>query len=615
MHALDECLASGMLTADSSGIVFRHELARLAVEGSIAPSRRLELHRRALAALAADPDLGLDLARLAHHAEAAEDADAVLRFAPAAGARAAALGAYREASAQYARALRFGDRLDPEHRAEIRELQSRACFHTDQYDQGIAALEEAVELRRALGDKLKQGEDLLNLAEFLWCPGRVAEAEQRARDAVDVLEQLPPSRELAAAYTRRAFLCAMGSRGDEGREWAARAVEIAEPLGEDETTVDAFGVLTEFDGLAGNERGQERARRAGLSELVAKRYVSLVAIAVEEHNHSAAARYLDEGLAYCSERGFELYRLYLLTFRAWFELNRGRWGEAADTAAAVLRVPRTSISPRIVSLVVLALVRARRGDPGQRELLDEAWALAEPTGELLRLSPVAAGRAEAAWLRGDDDAVREATEATLRQAVGLGVRIKVGELAVWRARVGLDDGVTRLAAEPYAFELGGDAARAAERWAELGSPYEEALALAQTDDVERLSRSHELLQGLGAQPAAAAVARRLREHGVRVTRGPRPSTRGNPGQLTAREVEVLALAAEGLRNADIAQRLFLSEKTVGHHMSAILRKLGVRTRGEASATAVRLGLVAAPNPPPGDQARVRPAPDAVTSDR
>jgi DNA-binding CsgD family transcriptional regulator len=260
----------------------------------------------------------------------------------------------------------------------------------------------------------------------------------------------------------------------------------------------------------------------------------------------------------------------------------------------VLRVPRTSTTPRILSLVVLALVRARRGDPGERELLEEAWALAEPTGELIRLWPVAAARAEAAWLRGDRDAIGEVTGATLRLAVDLHSPIPIGEVAVWRIRAGVDDGLAKLAAEPYASELSGEAARAADRWAELGSPYEAAIALAHTDDVDRLSRAYEALQSLGAQPAAAAVAQRLRERGVRVTRGPRPSTLGNPAQLTSREVEVLALVVEGLRNADIARRLFVSEKTVGHHISAILRKLGVRSRGEAGATAVRLGLVAAP---------------------
>jgi DNA-binding NarL/FixJ family response regulator len=130
-------------------------------------------------------------------------------------------------------------------------------------------------------------------------------------------------------------------------------------------------------------------------------------------------------------------------------------------------------------------------------------------------------------------------------------------------------------------------------WSELGCPYEAALALAgaAADDDDALRRAHDALQGLGAQPAAAIVARRLRERGVRgLPRGPRAATRGNPAGLTAREVEVLELVGEGLRNADIAERLFLAEKTVGHHVSAILRKLDVRTRGEATAEAQRLGI-------------------------
>jgi DNA-binding NarL/FixJ family response regulator len=100
------------------------------------------------------------------------------------------------------------------------------------------------------------------------------------------------------------------------------------------------------------------------------------------------------------------------------------------------------------------------------------------------------------------------------------------------------------------------------------------------------------LQRLGARPAAAIVARRLRERGARgIPRGPRQATRANPANLTARELEVLGHVAQGLRNADIAKRLFLSEKTVDHHVSAILRKLNVRTRGEAGTEAVRLRLV------------------------
>jgi DNA-binding NarL/FixJ family response regulator len=100
-----------------------------------------------------------------------------------------------------------------------------------------------------------------------------------------------------------------------------------------------------------------------------------------------------------------------------------------------------------------------------------------------------------------------------------------------------------------------------------------------------------VLVALGSRPAAAILAQRLREHGERVTTGPRPRTRDNPAGLTARELEVLPLLAEGLRNTEIADRLVVSPKTVDHHVSAILRKLGVKTRGHAAFEAIRRGLL------------------------
>jgi DNA-binding NarL/FixJ family response regulator len=171
---------------------------------------------------------------------------------------------------------------------------------------------------------------------------------------------------------------------------------------------------------------------------------------------------------------------------------------------------------------------------------------------------------------------------------------EAGELAVWRRRCGIKDDAIDVA-QPYAAELGGEHERAAELWTELGCPYEAALALAGAGGEDALRGALTALQELGATPASAIVARRLRERGVRgLPRGPRAATRQNPAGLTARELEVLKLIAQGLRNAQIAERLFVSEKTVDHHVSAILRKLEVGNRGEASAEAVRLGIAREP---------------------
>ena len=144
LACLDECLGSGMLAPTTDGVAFRHELARMTIEETLAPHRRAALHRDALAALVAPPAGVPDPARLAHHAEAAGDAAAVLEFAPVAAARADSVGAHRQAAAQYARALRFGADLPLQTRVALLEGRFRSAFRADDCDEAIEAIQEAL---------------------------------------------------------------------------------------------------------------------------------------------------------------------------------------------------------------------------------------------------------------------------------------------------------------------------------------------------------------------------------------------------------------------------------------------------------------------------------------
>jgi DNA-binding CsgD family transcriptional regulator len=201
---------------------------------------------------------------------------------------------------------------------------------------------------------------------------------------------------------------------------------------------------------------------------------------------------------------------------------------------------------------------------------------------------IAAARAEAAWLEGEPVRIREETGSAGESGLP-DARWWAGELEVWRHRAGLDGGDPAELPEPYRLESTGDAEGAARWWQERGCSYDASLALAGSKDPAALRRALDMLHRLGARPAAAVVTRRLRALGEQgLPRGPRPATAANPAGLTSREAEVLELLGAGLSNAQIAALLRLSGRTVDNHVSAILRKLGVRNRGEAVAEAERL---------------------------
>jgi DNA-binding NarL/FixJ family response regulator len=167
-------------------------------------------------------------------------------------------------------------------------------------------------------------------------------------------------------------------------------------------------------------------------------------------------------------------------------------------------------------------------------------------------------------------------------ALNYGNAWEVGEAAAWLHRAGALEAVPERLARPYALELAGRHVDATEAWLELGNTFEAALCRSASDDPDQVLAAHGVVLALGATATAERIAVRLRHLGAIVPRGPRAATAAHPAGLTERESEIAQLMAAGLTNGEIARRLVISQKTVGHHASAVLAKLGVSRRASVA---------------------------------
>jgi DNA-binding CsgD family transcriptional regulator/GTPase SAR1 family protein len=601
LPALRRLAEANLIRRTARGVAFRHDLCRLAVSSVIPPGAESGLHRRLIDAHDAASDS--DPAVITHHALGAGDRTRVVAAAAEAGRAAARSGAHTQAAEFFATALEHcGPGLDPAGRAEILELLAGEYYLIDRLDAAISACRSAMQIRHGLDDATALSADHHSLAVYEWYNANRGRAEDHATQAVTVLDgdsgsgaDVAKLVQLGHAYAVQAFLALQSCELDRAAPMLARAAEIAARAG-DPTLTARVGLVTGLrDVLGGRTAGRDAILRilaagpTNVDEVYSSGYSNLSYLDIEQRRLTAAADLLDVSLPLMSEHDLPVCRVWQLGSRARLGLLKGDWVDAVADADAVLDSPSAPLA-RTWPLLIRALVALRTDGSGQ-EAIDDAWALAQRYGEPLRTLPAAAAVAENAWLTGADDARLEQCRTMLAEAPVEGLEWARGELAVWLRRLGYRVDAAGVA-KPYRLLLDGSHEAAAQVFEELATPYDAALALLDSGDGELARGAVDTLDRLGADAVAAKVRRELRAAGVTAVPARRRSTTlVNPAGLTGRQIEVLRLLEGGLTNTELAERLYLSVKTVDHHVSAILAKLQVTKRRDAVRRARELGIV------------------------
>jgi DNA-binding CsgD family transcriptional regulator/tetratricopeptide (TPR) repeat protein len=588
-HAgVEECLASGMLQARGGALAFQHELARRAVNESISPLRRRELHQSALALLKGRNDQRA--AEIAHHAEQAGDVGDLVRYSVRAAAEAGAVGAYREAVAHLSRAIEHGGAsLSAVERAQLLERKAMAANFSGALGEAVQALDEAIAVYRREDDLLGVGNALRISAHVHWNLGDPALAERHMYESVRVLEDARDSWQYALAVASLAQCDMLADRNEQAIAAAEKAVALAERLGRWDIVMQALNFLrtsraaTNLDeGVPALRATIEEARRRGELDALPRLYGNLTTIMTAARRHDGLMETIEEGIAICAARDHVPIEALLRGNRAAVLLDTGQLPAALSEAEDVVHGPYPKIVGTLPAVITASRARRRLGLP-DGGLLDQARRLPAVTRDLLWRAPIAIAEAEAEWLDGSEPGAAGRLAQVLDGLLTAWSQLwYIAETALWLTILGRPPALPprALAALPAAHRAHIEERwrDAAELWAARGCPYEQAIALANGDEDDQ-RQALLIFDRLGAAPAARNLRRRMRADGVRsVPSGPRTARRDDPAGLTPRQNEVLALLADGLANAEIAARLKLSAKTVEHHVGAILAALEAPNR-------------------------------------
>jgi DNA-binding CsgD family transcriptional regulator/tetratricopeptide (TPR) repeat protein len=599
--ALAEAESAGLIEVRGTSIAFRHELARRAIADALPVLRRRAANAAVVSALRTA--WRIDRPRIVHHAVAAGDGDTVARYAPDAAREASEAGSHRQALTLLTAVLPYAGRLTDLDRARLSDDYAWELYNAHRFEDAVVAAQDAVERYERLGERVMLGEALVRQSRHIYMTGRTAQAERAVERAVLVLEHAGSAPALAYGLTYAGAILALAGRLDEATATLDRARGLAAQTGRpdlDALCLNYLGLVQADQsgpvGLTALRVSLGLAQRDGWHEYIARGYTNLAELLFRFGHYDELAECVADGLAFTRERGFWSHAYNLELHRCLLLLRTSRWEEAETGLRALVEGVEEPGMLYVYSVPPLARLLARQGGADAETLVTTAWARAVAQQSLLGVAYAGIAYVEWAWLSGAAAGaahVDEVSDVVLTRTRAPGAAALRGEFLCDLARLGrpVEPGETDGMLPGHRTGLAGDWQAAAQAWHEVGDRYEEALELADSGQPEPTRHAVRLLDDLGASAAADLVRERLRGLGVdRIPRGPQASTRAHPAGLTARQVDVLALLGEGRTNAQIAQQLVLSVRTVDNHVAAIFAKLCVTSRGDAVARARELGL-------------------------
>ncbi|MGC0142378.1 ATP-binding protein [Pseudactinotalea sp. Z1732] len=588
-----------LLTLEPTHVRFRHELIRRAVHSSLTATRRRHLHAQVLEALLATGGAAADIV---HHAEAAGSTHAAASHALAAAREATALESHREAFEYYRRAAEFAHEFPIGDRAGLYEAYAEEACHVGDLSEAFNASDRAIALHREHGDVRGVGRCKTARARFNWLAGDSRAAWEQAQGAIAVLEPLGATTELASAHSQLCDLATRSGNSEQTQRSGHRAVRLAEELGNEDARWRALVAMAAMGmqlnpAEAGTLHGViDGARRAGAHDTVMNGLVALAFFNLCWVQPEAALRSITQGLALVEERQRDVFKDHFETLLAWLKARSGYFDEARALAERVIGRRASSTIAGLQAQTVLAEVAVRRGDDDAAARLSDLIALVNEAGEPKLSGPVLELEIEWALTHSRHPPVGR-TEQVLATIAKEGAEggFLGARLAAWATIVGVPIVFRGVAPRPHAAMIRRAWPEAAQAFEARGWRYDQALLLSMCDDEAELATAVRITQRLGAKPLEAHLRRKMRAHGMTVRRGPIRSTRANPAGLTERQAEVLALLAQNLTNAEIGARLAVSQRTIEHHVAAILTGLAVDNRRAAVRRAIDLGVLS-PSP-------------------